>query len=313
MVDLGTLSAIADPVSSATSVNDAGQVVGYSYTNTAGGSAGYHAFVVNPQTVGQTQIWYADADGDNVNDYMQDLGTLGGLNSWARRINNNGEAVGESDYDPATSEHYVHAFRWQANTMYDLGTLHSDRLVGFSSAAGINGNGAVVGWAENDDGERRAFVWEAGVMQDLNEQIYPLDENGKKVTPGITLSEARDINEDGLIVGWGIVKGSGGAKTRGFLLTPVMIDPATLIAPTDPNEATPTTPNTAPNRTDYTSDTDFGAPGVTSTLSTTTADGSTTTRAKSGGFCGVSAAGFVPLTLAGIACLRVGRRRTSRR
>ena len=65
MIDLGTLPpASGDPVSSATAVNDIGQVTGYSYTVTGDGKAAYHAFLVNP----------IDTDDDDLGDvWFQEL------------------------------------------------------------------------------------------------------------------------------------------------------------------------------------------------------------------------------------------------
>lgn len=194
MVDLGTLSPQA-AVSSASGVNDSGQVVGYSYT----AQAQFHAFLVTPNGGN----WFEDVDADGVNDLMQDLGTLGGNNSWARGINNVGQIVGESD----TVDRQTHAFVWENGVMTDLGTLGGAN----SSAASISDSGVVVGWAETSSGERRACCWIDGQIHDLNGRLLP---NAK---PTVTLEEARDVNETGLIVGWGTA--SGGAETaKAFML-----------------------------------------------------------------------------------------------
>src|ERR1700676_566885 len=70
---------------------------------------------------------------------MQDLGSIGGGNSYANGINNAGQVVGY--YETAVS---TRAFLWTASTgMQDLGTLGGS----FAMASGINSAGQVVGTA----------------------------------------------------------------------------------------------------------------------------------------------------------------------
>jgi len=223
LVNLGTLQA-ADLASSATAVNSLGEVVGWSY----GGVGGYMAFLIRPLVNGQGQPiqWFAD-DGTGANALMTSLGTLGGTNSWARDINAAGQIVGEAD----TADGSTHAFLWQDGTMVDLGTLGGTG----SSAAAINASGQIAGWALNAAGQKRAFVvrpadadadgtpdtWYADAdgdgINDLMSDLNLLLPSGFR----ISLTEARDINDAGLIVGWGSV-GTGEQATRmGFLLRPV--------------------------------------------------------------------------------------------
>lgn len=186
-IDLGTLSPLA-VVSSATAVNDAGIVVGYSYTE----NASYHAFRVVPDG----EVWARDDNGDGANDLMQDLGTLGGVNSWARGINNAGQIVGESD----TVNLNTRAFLWENGVMQDLGTLGGAN----SSASRINDDGVIVGWAENAQGQRRAVAWINGEITDLNAALLP------NADASMTFTEARDVNNSGVIVGWGRPAGTNG-------------------------------------------------------------------------------------------------------
>jgi len=312
LIDLGTLGA-SDPVSSATSVNDHGQVTGYSYTIIAGGLAAYHGFIVTPNDTnadGFGDQWFVDGGG-GVNMIMQDLGTLGGTNSWGRDINNLGQIVGESDVDMVSGEHYTRAFIWNTGVMTDLGSLRTDRNKGFSAASAINSAGTVVGWAENDNRVRHAFIYESGQMKDLNNLLYLVDEDGNHVVPGIILTEARDISSDGVIVGWGTVRGSGGSETRGFVLNPIWVDPTTLDETnTNPPDvdATSGTAGTY-SGTSYYGDPVFGVPthllsGTSDDANTPTVDGTTTP-----GLCGFSAVTYVPLTMLGLAAMKIGRRR----
>jgi probable HAF family extracellular repeat protein len=310
MIDLGTLAA-SDPVSSATAVNDAGQVTGYSYTINPNGTASYHAFVLNPldnNDDGVADTWFV---GDNaVNDLMVDLGTLGGTNSWGRAINADGQIVGESDYDAPTGEHYTRAFLWQDNTMTDLGTLRDDRHQGFSAASGVNNSGAVVGWAENEDRERRAFVFQNGKMKDLNDELYLLDDNGNIKVPSLTLTEARDINDDGVIVGWGTVRTSGGAVTHGFLLNPKLVDPNELAAAEADNTSDGTdgdTDGSTDGSGTYSSTPDFGPPDFSGSTDDQDSNTPTTTPAAPL-LCGTSTLTVLPLTIAGLFLLRLGHR-----
>ena len=307
MVDLGSLSSQADPVSSATAVNELGQVTGYAYT-----PSGYHAFLVTPVN-GQ---WFIDANADGVNDLMADLGTLGGTNSWGRAINYSGVVVGESDLTTPDLQHYRQAFRAANGQMTTLGTLCSDPTRGYSACSGINDQGAIVGWAEVDNGDRHAFAYENGKLLDLNSQLYLLDDQGRVVAPQIVLTEARSINEDGLIVGWGVVRGSTTGDTRGFLLTPTLVDPAALAQQQTQQTETPAIDSLSDPVTrndNYSSDPEFAPDdlrsGVASGVSTTQPTGSTPA-ARRTGLCGVGTLGMMPLMAAGLGWLRV---RTERR
>ena len=92
-----------------------------------------------------------------------DLGTLGGLSSWALDINDRGQVVGYSNPAGGSNDR---AFLWEASTgMQDLGTLGGPD----SLALGINARGQVVGYSNmGPPNSSHAFLWEAGSgMQDL--------------------------------------------------------------------------------------------------------------------------------------------------
>ena len=88
----------------------------------------------------------------------------------------------------------------------DLGTLGGS----FSQAFAINSLGFVVGTSVTASGESRAFLVETAGMIDLNSLISP--------SLGITLTDARGINDLGQIVAFGR---DANGFTRSVLLTAV--------------------------------------------------------------------------------------------
>lgn len=152
-----------------------------------------------------------------------DLGTLGGVSSYATAINDRGEIVGYSGEHAFLWESGVmaglgtlypscsagggsramdinargqvvgyswcdsrsHAFLWEDGVMMDLGTLGGER----SAAHGINNRGQVVGWSQTADGQYHAFLWQRGVMTEFG------------APGGVFITHAADINESGQVVG----------------------------------------------------------------------------------------------------------------
>lgn len=290
LTDLGTLDGGSN-VSSATAVNDSGVVVGYSYTSmgTLNGNAAYHAFRVVPSG----GLWFTDTNANGANDLMQDLGTLGGLNSWARGINNAGVIVGEAD----TAAAYVHAFKWENGTMTDLGTLGGK----YSSASSVNEDGVIVGWAEDARGVRKAVAWINGTIRDLNTALLPTD------SPGMTMTEARDVNENGVIVGWGSAGGSDGAKAA-FQLR---LASAAEIAEANAVVAGQTTSNSGSSGSSSGGSTGNDGdvlipvdPGSAVGDGTSTTDDGTGITPTVTGACGTGFASMLPLTLLGIVLSR---------
>lgn len=135
--------------------------------------------------------------------HMQDLGTLGGSQSFAYGINSSGEVVGCSD---VAGDLQRHAFKWtQAGGMQDLGTL-----TGYDSgcALGINNSNQVVGYVYNSSNSQitHAALWSAdGRIQDLG-------------TLGGSSSAANAINNSGNVTGYS--QTSGGSTLYAFLWTP---------------------------------------------------------------------------------------------
>ena len=129
------------------------------------------------------------------------IGSLGGRLTTARDLNNRDEVVGDGDV--GDGEH--RAFLFSGGRLRDLGTLPGGRQ---SAAYAINERGEIVGFSEGSNGSARAVIIVDGVMRDLNGLI--------PAGLGWVLTEARDINDSGHIVGTGWRNG----EQRGFLLTP---------------------------------------------------------------------------------------------
>jgi probable HAF family extracellular repeat protein len=178
MQNLGTLP--GDIGSGATAINNSSQVVGIS---------------TKVHTTRKTQT-YTDTAFLWQNGNMISLGTLGGQNSDAYAINDLGQVVGTAD----TKTSFGHAFLWDStHGMKDLGFQGSPK--------GINAAGQIVGTMGGGGGE--AFLWQNGVLQDLNTLI--------PTGSGWVLQWATAINGSGQIVGWGTINNG---YVHGFLLTP---------------------------------------------------------------------------------------------
>ena len=138
-----------------------------------------------------------------------DLGTLGGASAQALAMNDLGDVVGVSD----TASGSPHAFLFHVEngvvtSRTDLGFLGGDS----SAAYGVNNAGQVVGASH-----ARAFLWENGVMHDLNDLVADLD--------GWDMQAAWAINDSGVIVGQGNHNPAG---RRAFMVMPGAPCPADL-------------------------------------------------------------------------------------
>jgi probable HAF family extracellular repeat protein len=165
-----------DTSGAATAINDRGQVAGISGTCDQ---------AVGRFTAAHAVLWE--------NGRVTDIGNLGGR-TWNTpyAINQRGDVAGFASQpgdDPDNPR--LHAFLWtRRDGIQDLGTLPGDVT---SEAHGINERRQVVGVSCDAAGNCRAFLWEDGVMKDLNTLL----------APGYTgiLTTAQDINDRGVITG----------------------------------------------------------------------------------------------------------------
>jgi probable HAF family extracellular repeat protein len=144
-----------------TSINNAGEAVGYTYLDPE--QSTQHATQFSP--------------------YYRDMGTLGGQNSGANQINDRGYIVGWAEIP----NNRAHAALWGPHTVpSDLGTLGGKT----SSANGINTQGDAVGSSQTPSGASHAVLWTHlhYLPEDLNNEIGA-------VTKQITLTWAAGTND----------------------------------------------------------------------------------------------------------------------
>jgi probable HAF family extracellular repeat protein len=187
--------------SRAYAINDSGQVAGLIARDACS----------TPSPSTRAFVWDAGA--------IQELGVLDGhTSSAAYGINEAGHVVGRSGDGSASR-----ATLWDREQLTDLGVLAGDAS---SSALDLNDTGQVVGYSwGTDEAPSRAFLWQAGTMNDLNQLIAG--------HPDWVLLEATAINDAGEIVGFGLHHG----RMRAYRLTPrggprtAARPPTNLVAP----------------------------------------------------------------------------------
>jgi len=199
MKDLGTLGTGTDAFAMA--INEQGQVIGISYTNSTP-NAVTTSCSTGPIPTQDPFLWE--------NGKMIDLGTLGGTCGFPSWINNSGQVVGYSDLAKDQTEH---PFLWtKFEGMQDLGTLGGT----FGTASMINDFGEVVGGtALQGDAQIDAFFWN-GKMHDLG----ALD--------GSNCAYAFSVNARGQVVG----NSGANCGTSAFLWEDggPMVDLSTLVS-----------------------------------------------------------------------------------
>ena len=182
-----------DSVSAATALNDHGQVVGIS--GICDQAAGRFSAIHNV-------LW---ENGNPV-----DIGDLGGV-AWntPMAISQDGDVVGFANASAADEGNFnPRAFlRIEGQPIQNLGTLPGDVT---SQALGINRWRQAVGQSCDVDDNCRAFLWQNGVMTDLNDLVgFGYDD---------VLTTANDIDDFGRITGQGFDDDAG--QFVAFLATP---------------------------------------------------------------------------------------------
>lgn len=236
MQDIGTLGG---PYSYAFGINDGGKVVGRAST---AGASGDRAFVYSkdsgivdlntslPPGTNATLSYatginnaeqiaaFGEAENQGVraflyaNGAIQDLGTLGGYNSFSQGINQVGWVTGYS----SVASGYSHAFLYSMGKMRDLGTLGGIESFGIA----VNNTGQVTGTSytatyPDNSAFKHAFLYANGVMKDLG-------------TLGGTFSWGYGINSVGQVVG-NATDSSGASRAFLYSLTTGMVDLNTLL------------------------------------------------------------------------------------
>lgn len=228
--DISTIDdRLKDRFSVAVGVNSAGHVVGYVQTHTEHMAARTRVFLFKDFRVtdlgtfgGEDGVVAAINDAGDVVGYyglephadyadhrgalmsggvVTSLGSLGGRITTPTDINNSKNVVGFAQLKSGED----HAFLYSGGKLIDLGTLPGGTQ---SFAYAINNKNQIVGSANGHTVELRAVLFEDGRVIDLNTLLPP--------NSGWTLTEARDINDRGQIVGTGVING----RQRAFLLTP---------------------------------------------------------------------------------------------
>lgn len=192
------LGGIGGDYSVANKINDQGDIVGYSYIDYLGSPS--RATLFDPTGLGNNM----------------DLGTLGGSSSIATDINDLGQIIGSAN---------VLSQDWHA-TIFDPSGNGGNIDLGYGEAHAINNSGMIVGEYNTS---------ESGCGYDWSAMLFDSSGNGNNIDLntvidpdlGIHLWSARDINDNGCIVGWAFIDNQSYRNSRAFLLVPVP-EPCTL-------------------------------------------------------------------------------------
>lgn len=227
LVNLGTLGG---SYSYGVAVNPSGTVVGWSETSTPGithsfiysggvmtdigGNFGPADISASGVVVGVAETSTSEIHAARYSDgTITDLGTLGGSYSYAYGIDDSGGIVGTS----TDSNGVWMAFLYDGETMNNLGTLPDDWG---SHAWAVNSASEVVGFSYYGTDSERAFIYSGGIMYNLETLAADYMVSAGGSGHGFTrLREARDINDDGYIVGTGDYWDGAEITRRAFVLS----------------------------------------------------------------------------------------------
>jgi probable HAF family extracellular repeat protein len=192
-------------------VNDHGQAIGTALNGTPDPFSFLGLFF---GTVNSTQtrgfLWQ--------NGHKRDLGSLGGPDTWAARMNNRGEVVGGSYINsvpnPGTGVPTTHPFLWRHGKMIDLGNLGGT----MSAADNINNRSQVTGTSTlAGDQVTHPFLWQNGKMIDLNTTSlggqpiseFAINDAGEIVGGGAFPNHPYDayLWKDGVAIDLGVMEG----------------------------------------------------------------------------------------------------------
>jgi len=194
--DIKILGTLGGKTSSASDVNNFGQVTGISLTGTE--------FLPVPTSTPYEEAFLYE------NGHMSGIGTLGGQISNGYAINDLGQIVGDS----SVADGEMHAFVWdKVHGMHDLGAPGLQSI-----ATLVNNQGTIVGEVEVVPGNQRAALFDPLTGFELLQELIPPNSGWTQ------LNYAPDINDLGQIVGTGIFNG----ESRAFLLTPTP-EPSSII------------------------------------------------------------------------------------
>jgi probable HAF family extracellular repeat protein len=188
---------LGDPEGVAWAINDKGQVAGGS-----GICAPYNFVTGNYLQSLHAILW--DTDGTPHEITSPQFGTGHGFGITAKNLNNLGQAVGWAEL---AGDKNFRGFIWTNGAVELLGVLPGDAN---SLALAINDAGVVTGASLDAQFNPTAFIWQNGVMKNLNELI-PADSPLK-------LETACSITSRGEIIGFASKKRNG--ETHGYMLTP---------------------------------------------------------------------------------------------
>ncbi|BCL35706.1 hypothetical protein [Nostoc sp. MS1] len=188
----------------ARAINNRGQIVGYVDSDS----------VLDGNFVNTAVIWQKDAKGVY---QLKDLGTFGAEQATLREINDQGDIIGSTSNGSGASTAST-PFMLRGDEFTALGSLGGNT----GSVNALNEFKQVVGASQIASGTNHAYIWNQGVMTDLNNLITtPLTYNGATVT----INNAVSINNFGEIVATGTYTykdeftGQTLTGTRSYVLT----------------------------------------------------------------------------------------------